>query len=470
MKYPDSFLDNMKVLLKDDFEAFKEALSDNSTSGIRVNESKISVEHFMEIAPFQIKRIPFVNNGFYINDTDGWSKHPYYFAGLYYIQEPSAMLPADRLPISEGDTVLDLCAAPGGKSTMLSTRPLKLLVSNDISFSRTIPLVKNLEIFGCARSFVINEDPNKLQNLFPSFFDKILVDAPCSGEGMFRKDDGLIKSYEKNGPDYYAPIQKSILKSAVSMLKCGGMLMYSTCTFSNKEDEEVILEILNERKDLSLVSIIDYEGFTGPYAQYRNSLKEDGAIHVFPHKLKGEGHFLCLIKKEENTEVKQDITENKSFSSVKTIDFESLPDDVKSFLNGYADSSVFYTRNYLMAKDGNIYILPKGYKDIMSHNIHFLRTGVLMGNIGKGKKFVPSTALALSNEFGTIRNCLNLSQEDSSVIKYLKGETLIINEFDGQDEPQKGFVLIKVDGFPLGFAKYDGNKFKNLYEKGWVLK
>lgn len=469
MEYPKVFLDNMKQLLGEEYESFTKAINSKNTSGIRINESKIGIDEFIKIAPFDIEKIPFVSNGFYINDTDAWSKHPYYFAGLYYIQEPSAMLPADNLPVNEGDRVLDLCAAPGGKSTMLSTRPVKYLVSNDISFSRTIPLVKNLEIFGSCRSFVINEDPGKLEQIFPSFFDKILVDAPCSGEGMFRKEDGLIKSYESKGPEYYVPIQKSILKSAVKMLKPDGMIMYSTCTFSNLEDEEVILEITRENKDITLVDINDYEGFAGTYKDYINELGDSGVIHVFPHKMKGEGHFLCLLKKADSDADKQK-SQNASYSgNLKTVSFNNLSEEVKLFLNSYKSQEVFKTRDYLCSKDGNIYILPNGYEEILNQKIHFLRTGVLLGSVNKAGKFAPSTSMALANEFGEFENSLDLDSTDSIVTKFLKGETLIIDN-DKYKIPQKGYVMIKADSFPLGFAKYDGSKFKNLYEKGWVLK
>ena len=472
MQYPSDFLNQMKTLLKSDYEEFEKALNDTGKSGIRVNESKISVDDFIKIAPYTITRIPFVSNGFYINENDKWSKHPYYYAGLYYIQEPSAMLPADRLPICSQDAVLDLCAAPGGKSTMLSTRDIKLLVSNDISFSRTIPLVKNLEIFGSCRSFVISEDPQNLEKIFPEFFDKILVDAPCSGEGMFRKDDGLIKSYVDRGPDYYADIQKSVLKSAVRMLKDGGMLMYSTCTFSNLEDEEVILDIIEEFPEIHTVSISQYEGFSGPYSKYSDNPEIENVVHVLPHKTEGEGHFLCLLKKVKETanDIDSIYHPNSCSASKNIVCYDKLPESVKDFLNNYNDKERFLQSSYMLNKDGNIYILPEGYETILSCKLRFLRTGVLIGSINsKNGKFIPGTAMALANEFGKFNNVLDLKCDDNIVIKYLKGETLVIDN-NSIKEPKAGFVQIKVDGFPLGFAKYDNSKYKNLYEKGWVMK
>lgn len=466
MDLPVTFTDRMKELLGEDYNLFSEEYNNKPHSGIRINENKISVEEFIKIAPFEIERIPFVSNGFYINDTDEWSKHPYYFAGLYYIQEPSAMLPADILPVSKGDLVLDLCAAPGGKSTMLSTKNPSVLVSNDISFSRTIPLVKNLEIFGSGRCFVTNESPEVLSGIFGGCFDKILVDAPCSGEGMFRKDSSLIKAYENNGPEYYFELQKNILRNAVKMLKSGGKLMYSTCTFSPIEDEEVILEILKENEDLTVEKIDFREGFSSVYNKY-NSPQYDAirnCVHVFPHKLKGEGHFLCLIKKAEGQD---NVIELSKPGKKGIISYQSLPEEVKSFFTLYADTDKFKNRDFLISKDGFVYILPEEYSDFFVNSIHYLRTGLVVGNINKAGKFTPHTAMALSTEFVDFVNCISFNPGSGDIIKYLKGETIIIEQI--QNTIQKGFVLIKVGDFPVGFAKFDGVKLKNLYEKGWRI-
>lgn len=470
MEYPVCFLENMKELLGEEYSSFYDSLFLKPFSGIRINEKKISVDDFLKIAPYDIKKIPYVSNGFYIDDADAWSKHPYYFAGLYYIQEPSAMLPADRLPVFEGDFVLDLCAAPGGKSTRIASGNAGLFVSNDISYSRTIPLVKNLELFGAGNCFVINEDPQKLSDKFKNLFDKIIVDAPCSGEGMFRKDNGLIKAYGKDGPEHYCVIQKQILQNAVKMLKPGGMIMYSTCTFSPIEDEEIILDILKENDDLSVERITDFKGVSGPYSKYKGNDKITNAIHVFPHKVEGEGHFLCLLKKKDN--------ESDLYGRNNTLDFRSniikydkLPDSVKEFISNYQKNEEFKNRDYFINKDCNVFLLPKEYKVVFRQDIHYMRTGLIMGNINKAGKFIPHTALALSNEFTDFDNFIDLSPDSVEIIKYLKGETLVIDDkLIDSKMLKKGYVLIKTGGFPVGFANYDGAKFKNLYEKGWTYK
>ena len=236
---PNEFEEKMKALLGDEFEDYIKCYDEPRYYGLRVNTEKISVEDFVKICPFEITPIPWIDNGFYYDgEKISPAKHPYYFAGLYYIQEPSAMTPANVLPVEEGDIVFDMCAAPGGKSTELGAKlnGSGLLVTNDISNSRAKALLKNVEVFGIPNVYVVSEDPKNIQPGFNEFFDKILIDAPCSGEGMFRKDNKLIKAWEKNGPEFYSQIQRNIILAGADMLKPGGKLLYSTCTFSKLED------------------------------------------------------------------------------------------------------------------------------------------------------------------------------------------------------------------------------------------
>ena len=239
---PQNYLDAMKELLKEDYEDYLASFEEKRLYGLRINTLKISVEDFLKISPFELEPIPWIENGFYFHEEDKPAKHPYYFAGLYYIQEPSAMTPANVLPVEDGDVVFDMCAAPGGKSTELGAKLDRtgLLITNDISNSRAKALLKNVEVFGIPNLCVLSEDPKKIADRFTGFFDKVLIDAPCSGEGMFRKDNKLIKSWEKNGPEFYSKIQRDIVLSGADMLKPGGKMLYSTCTFSKLEDEETI--------------------------------------------------------------------------------------------------------------------------------------------------------------------------------------------------------------------------------------
>ena len=333
---PELFKARMKQQLKEEYEDFLACYEREGYAGLRVNTEKISVERFRGLFPFPLEPVPWTDCGFYyekMREQDeeearkaaGVTKHPYYYAGLYYIQEPSAMLPASVLPVNPGDRVLDLCAAPGGKSTHLAAKlgGKGLLVANDASASRAKALLKNLTVWGCTNSVITGETPEKLLEAFGCFFDKILVDAPCSGEGMFRKDAGLVKSWEERGPQEYAAIQKQILDCAVKMLRPSGMLLYSTCTFSEVEDEQVIAWILEQHKDLELVEQV----IPGPWKNQTDGKTPDGfvrgyapcekAIRLWPHRICGEGHFLALLRKRE-------VEKTEGSEAAETTGFASL--------------------------------------------------------------------------------------------------------------------------------------------------
>lgn len=461
MNLPDSFTSSMKALLGSDYDRFIRSYEEKPCSGLRVNTSKISCEDFEKIAPFALKKIPFVTNGYYIDDTDAWSKHPYYYAGLYYLQEPSAMLPADNLPVKPGDKVCDLCAAPGGKSTQLSTLSPSVLLSNDISFSRTIPLVKNLEMFGCGNFLVSCTDPSILAVKFPSSFDAVLVDAPCSGEGMFRKDHGLISSYEKKGPGDYQTIQCGILDAAARLVKSGGYIMYSTCTFSDMEDEQVIKYILDKHKELSVIPLDMKPGMAGAYDKYSEDRSLSGIVHVFPHLMDCEGHFMALLKKEGQSVAK----DHKGCFDKQS----KLPDELTEFYSHFSEGFRKKTKDYSFNRmdDGFIYITSDDINRFIDPSVRYARTGTCIGNIRNGS-FRPHTALALSMKADDFDNVIDLDEQDINVKRFLKGETILTSDLD--KEPEKGYVLVCVNGYGLGFCKNDGSKLKNLYEKGWILR
>ena len=266
---------------------------------------KISVEEFQRLAPFHLTPIPWIPNGFYYEREDDPARHPFYYAGLYYLQEPSAMTPASILPVMPGEHVLDLCAAPGGKATALGAKLAGegLLVANDISASRAKALLKNLEIFGIRNSFVTNAYPAKLAEQFAGAFDKILVDAPCSGEGMFRKDLANARVWSLEKVKECAKTQHEIIRQAVSMLRPGGLLLYSTCTFSPEENEQTIASLLQEDTRMRLVEIPWQEGFShGRPDLADGNVELEKCIRIFPHRMGGEGHFLALLYKKKEGE------------------------------------------------------------------------------------------------------------------------------------------------------------------------
>lgn len=451
MQLPDRYVSAMKELLGEtEYAEYEKSFNEPRLYGLRVNTAKISVEDFVKICPFKITPIPWIHNGFYYEEEDKPAKHPYYFAGLYYIQEPSAMTPANVLPINEGEKVLDLCAAPGGKSTELGAKlnGKGLLVSNDISASRAKALLKNIEVFGIGNVLVTCEYPDKLASSFPEFFDKILVDAPCSGEGMFRKDSKLIKSWESEGPEFFAGLQADILKSAATMLKPGGYLLYSTCTFSKMENEDNIRNFLLTHPDFSLERIYDYEGFTRAFGM-------EEAVRIFPHKMKGEGHFVCLLKKEgELFNEQSDINIKKS----KT----ELPKELLEFMS---ELSIEIDTNRIFIQGEKVYLLPPfiNSRDTIKA-LRTLRTGTLLGEIKKNR-FEPSQALAMTLKKDDYSTVVNLSADNPNVIKYLKGETIEAapSELKGDNKT----VLITVDGYPLGWGKRNDYTIKNKYLPGW---
>ena len=296
---PAAFADSMRALLGDEeYTSYIKSFGEDWKPGLRANGLKIRPEELKAILPWRLEPVPWVKTGFYYDgDQARPSRHPAYYAGLYYLQEPSAMTPGELLPVEPGDRVLDLCAAPGGKSTQLGARLLGegLLVSNDISNSRARALLKNLELAGIPNICVTSESPERLSQVFPLFFDKILVDAPCSGEGMFRRDSEMVKDWALKGPAYYAPLQREILAAAVTMLRPGGTILYSTCTFSREEDEGTVEYALNRFPDLELKSLD-----TGLVPGACGGIGLEGCMRLFPHRIKGEGHFLALLRKKES--------------------------------------------------------------------------------------------------------------------------------------------------------------------------
>lgn len=449
---PADFAAYMETLLQEEFPDYLASFSKKRAYGIRVNTNKITAERFQEICPFPIRPVPWVTNGFFYDaETVNPSRHPYYAAGLYYIQEPSAMTPASLLPVEEGDFVCDLCAAPGGKATELGAklRGTGFLLANDISNSRAMGLLKNLELFGLHNICVSSERPEKLLEKYGAFFDKILVDAPCSGEGMFRRDAGLIKSYKEHGPAYYAPVQKQLLLTAAGLLKPGGFLVYSTCTFSEQEDEEAVSYLLRERPDFSLCDSSLYGQTCEGFEKGRAGLS--GCIRIYPHRVEGEGHFIALLQKEgqAKTPVQGRSARQKPYVSESLAEFLTLvtPDILPELV---------------VEKNGELYLLKD--PSYAPSGLRFLRTGLHLGSLAKGR-FTPSQALAMALSAEDFKNVLSLSVEDERVLRYLKGETISLTE--QETEVDKGWCLVTVDGFPLGFGKRSGALLKNKYKTGW---
>ncbi len=454
---PAAFEEKMKEMLGTDYERYLESFQQDAFLGLRVNTAKLSVETFQKLSPYKLKPVNWCQNGFYYEKNEKPAKHPYYFAGLYYIQEPSAMTTASLLPVEEGDMVLDLCAAPGGKSTELAAKlnGTGLLVSNDISSSRAKALLKNIEVFGVGNALVTSEPPNVLAKRFPAFFDKILIDAPCSGEGMFRKQNNMVKAWENNGVDLFVNLQRSILKEAVTMLKPGGMLIYSTCTFSKEENEQSIEYLLSLDDTLELAELPLFDGFDHGHPEWgltgNKELKK--CRRLWPHRIEGEGHFVALVRKKE------------AFSSTAGIapyafSKEKLSNEAEDFIKslGYP-----FDLDRIDIQKERVYYIPKQMPDVKG--LRILRCGLYMGDMKK-KRFEPSQSLAMFLKKEYFPNVFDLPVRDERVIRYLKGETIELTREEEQ-MLKDGICLICVDGFSLGFGKLNCGVVKNKYLPGW---
>ncbi len=459
---PEKYLKNMEDLLGEDLPAYLRCLQEKKLSGLRVNTLKTSVEEFRKISPFELSPVPWTKNGFYVSDETRPGKHPYYYAGLYYLQEPSAMLPAQLLPIEPGDRVLDLCAAPGGKSTELAARlnGTGTLYANDISASRAQALLKNIELFGVRNAVILSEDPERLKDRFEGFFDKILIDAPCSGEGMFRKDPAVIRSWIEHGNAFYVKLQKSITAAALKMLKPGGMLLYSTCTFSPLEDEDIVLHMLDLDPDLTIVDCSGfYEGFSGgmPEKAERPDPALRGCIRVFPHEVRGEGHFAALLQKRESGPDAAFKPQNEAFSAYRSGKTVPVPAEALEFLSAFREPF----NEGLELRGDRLFYRPFREPDLTG--LHVIRSGLLLGEVRKGR-FEPSQALAMAVRKDSFDNVLDLREDDPRVLKYLRGETVFSED---HENVRDGWVLILVSGHPLGFAKSGKGVLKNKYLPGW---
>lgn len=461
MKLPVDFLNKMNALLGEkEYKDFLESYDKPRYYGLRVNTLKISVEEFLKISPFELEPVPWTRDGFYYPEGESPGRHPYYHAGLYYIQEPSAMLPGEVVDARPGERILDLCAAPGGKSVQVAAgmKGEGLLVANDINSERVKALVKNIELCGVRNAVVTNESPERLARNFQRYFDKILVDAPCSGEGMFRKDEDAVRSWEKFKCETCACIQRDILMSVDKMLKPGGYLVYSTCTFSPEEDELMISHFLDSHGNYELVEIPRTAGIESGRPEWAGGNKElSRTVRLWPHKLKGEGHFVAKLRKKADgftdtggTHVDQRKEYQKDVDTRAGISFEPFRSFIKENLN-------IEIEGYFAAKGHNLYYLPESPPDLRA--IKVAKFGWYLGECMRDR-FEPSHSMIISLDKQDVRNVVDFSSGSREVLSYLKGETLMI-------EGKKGFTAVCVDGYTLGWAKQTGDMLKNLYPKGW---
>lgn len=444
MNFRKEFIDNMRSLLGGNADDFFASYSRDPVCSLRVNTLKTRDIRslFPDVAFTPVK---WCKDAYYYPSSFRAGKTAAHLAGAYYVQEASATFPATALGINEGDKVLDLCAAPGGKSTHIAAllNGTGLLVCNEIVPSRASVLSQNVERLGVKNAVVLNEDPRDLEKRFTGYFDKILVDAPCSGEGMFRKNPEAAEEWTPDSPSVCAARQFEILSSAFTMLKAGGTLVYSTCTFNAEENEETVARILDAHSDVVLSPL--KTDIPQPELFNVNASEEiiNGTVRIMPHLADGEGHFCARFIKTDGEQggikpLKQG--KNQSFD-------KAFSKFCASYLNVKPGADLFF------GEYG--YSAPEGCPSL--DRLKVLRAGVQLGKLVKDR-FEPSHSLALALKASEAKNVLDLNEGSKEATSYLMGETLPCD--------LEGWTLVTVSSLPLGWGKANGGILKNHLPKG----
>lgn len=499
MNFPKDFTDRMQQLLKEEANSFLESLQEPNTYGLRINPLKFNNNLSTKNLPFTLAPVAWAREGFYAVQKEHPGKHPLHESGAYYIQEPSAMSVVSLLNPEPGDLVCDLCAAPGGKSTQIAGRLLGegLLVSNEIFPARAKILSQNIERFGIGNCVVCSEPPDKMAKHFPLFFHKIIVDAPCSGEGMFRKDENAIKEWSLEQVELCRKRQQMILECADRMLKPGGVMVYSTCTFSPDEDEKMVAWFLSAHPDYVLEdwrSILPTDcGLEGGRPEFtdKKSPEIEKTLRLWPHKLKGEGHFAarlkkrtavssvisCPVKKSDTFSSKAENTSQKKYKKKKAS--LSLRQETSKTKTGQIDLSGYpdFTKNVLTMPSTNhysvirqldngifqyfgeeLYLIPK--QMISLKGIKIMRAGLHLGT-RKKNRFEPAHALAMAL---SPKDCTQYTECNyDTAVRYLHGETIPCST------ELHSWTLVCYQGISLGWGKAQNGILKNHYPKGLRL-
>lgn len=494
-RLPAAFLAKMEKLLGSEYKAFLESYGEERSYGLRRNPLKITEEEFIRVMPFPLQQIAWAREGFYYDTDSQPGRHVLHEAGAYYIQEPSAMAAVEALAPKPDERILDLCAAPGGKTTQIAGRMQGegLLVANEVIGERAKILSQNVERMGIANCVVCSEKPEHLATLFPAFFDRVLVDAPCSGEGMFRKEETAKGEWSEEAVFLCAKRQASILREAAKMVRPGGILVYSTCTFSPEENEGTISAFLREQEAYTIEEI----PCGGLFSQGRPDWLAEAAAGIehtarlWPHLLQGEGHFVARLRrggeiagaeKVEAEEVEAErIGAGKAESGetgaqigkrsgkrrtrgenpgkenrgmTKEIELCKLIDEYLKKELGIGEAWKQKHQGRLIRFGEQIYLTPDGMPALAG--IRVLRPGLHLLT-EKKNRFEPAHALALSLSADDIERRRQISLEEAKV--WLRGEGLPCEE-------EKGWTALFYEGFCLGFGKASGGQMKNHYPKG----
>ncbi len=431
------FYQRMADILQEEYPQFEKALEQQDSKGFYLNTLKSDI--LFHLDKTKITAHEFIENGYRYDHTDYFlGKHPYFDLGLYYIQDPGAMVVASTVAVDKDDYVLDMCGAPGGKSCKIamSLSNQGLLVANDISPLRARILSGNIERMGITNTIVTNGDPVNFTKELGGFFDKVFLDAPCSGEGMFRKTDKAIETWSPEKVAECATIQRKLLDSAYELLKEDGLLVYSTCTYSLEENEDQVRYML-EHYPVELVKIDMLPGMSP-------GIDLEGTVRMYPHKYQGEGQFIAILKKLEGKKAK-----------VQRLNDNVAKDQRELVRMFYKENLNIDVPEHLFNSNGHIYAIQENFIKIPSFKI--LRSGLYLGECKKNR-FEPSHSLARTLTKDQVRRFVDFPVDSKEFADYLSGLTL---------EPQgkKGYGVIFGDGYPLSFYK-ESDQIKNLYPKG----
>lgn len=443
---PEEFLLRMKTLLGAQYIDFLQAMEGERSYGLRLNPLK--AEQFTAPDDFGLRPVPWARDGFYYDPAARPGRHPYYEAGVYYIQEPSAMAVGALANVQPGMRVLDLCAAPGGKTTHLAgqMQGQGILVANEIHPARAKILAQSVERAGVHNCMVTNETPQRLAQRFPAYFDCIVVDAPCSGEGMFRKEEIAVQEWTPESPEKCAARQDEILDCAAHMLRADGRLVYSTCTFAPEEDEGSVQRFLDRHPDWQVQAMPDIPWFAPGRPEWipHGSPDLKNTFRLFPHLLEGEGHFVAVLRRTGGQDCQSKLAQPLSE--------REIPQEYRAWERAFL--RVKFER---LTRCGDVlWALPEGLPD--GAGLRVLRQGLELGTCKKGR-FEPAHALALALQPQQAVHRLSLCADGAEIVRYLRGETLPC-------AGGEGWTLVDVDGYTVGWGKVSGGVLKNHYPKG----
>lgn len=452
MNLPIEFEKKIRLILKEKFPLFVDAFDSVPYRAMRINTLKTDYEQLKSVFDFLKDPTPFCDNSYYIPDkVQKLGNHPLHHAGAFYMQEPSAASVVEAVGIEKGDCVLDLCASPGGKSTQAAAAlgGTGFLMSNEFVDSRVKPLISNIERMGIPNAAIVSERPDVLCPEFPEYFDKVIVDAPCSGEGMFRKESAAVQNWSAENVAACAVRQKKILDCAAACVKPGGKLVYSTCTYSFEENEQVIEYFLGNNPDFKLVKPCKDFGESA-VLEFTAGVENIGYARRIFNFNGGEGHFVAVMQKKG-------VSDKSSLEQTVYCD-KSRDSDCRLFSEFYKEYFKDDVPHNTVSSGGMVYITPDAR---ISGRIKIKRNGILAGVCRNGR-FIPEHAL-FNNPFHHAVNVLDLQLDDIRTFKFLHGEEIFC------DTSLKGYTQVKICGIPTGFGKASNGTLKNHYPKGLRL-